>query len=203
MTLFDKRFVHFMWNDELEGKTGIMSNDIKCLHDYVNNNKTCTELIEHSGDESQPFKTTDGIKFRFAYYDPNYEVKKAFNEGKKIQYKALVTGRWCDFDHKLGPCLWNDTTKYRVKPEEKKRYRPYESPAEMIVDFSDRFKVKCPSYCEPLIWVKGKGTDNRYLVFAFCKNGIEFNDDEPLMFKELFIDYTYLDGSPVGMEVSE
>jgi hypothetical protein len=82
----------------------------------------------------------------------------------------------------------------------KKKYRPYESPAEMIVDFIDRFKVKCPSYCEPLIWVKGKGTDNRYLVFAFCENGIEFNDDEPLGFVPLFDCYTYLDGSPVGMK---
>ena len=90
-----------------------------------------------------------------------------------------------------------------VKSEEKKMWRPYINSAEMIMDFFDRFKVNCPSYCEPLIWVKGKETDSKFLIFAFYETFIKFNDDEPLMFKELFTDYTYLDGSPCGMEVSE
>ena len=85
----------------------------------------------------------------------------------------------------------------------KKEYRPYINSAEMIVDFIDRFNVNCPSHCEPLIWVKGKYTHSRFLVFAFYETFIKFNDDEPLMFKELFTDYTYLDGSPCGMEVKE
>lgn len=302
MELFDKQFVHFMWDDELKGKKVFVASEIDDLVRAVNENREGHKYNVHkSNNPSWPFQAElDCEPSAFAYYDPNYEIKKAFNEGKTIQYKALDTGRWCDFDPKLGPCLWNDTTKYRVKPEEKKwivylarqgdehcyltactednwediqknrnvktklfigandevqqwyesrkkfaevikawedgkqiqfrrlrsndwlnvsmpiwdlsveyrvkpekKYRPYESPAEMIVDFIDRFKVNCPSYCEPLIWVKGKGTDNRYLVFAFCENGIEFNDDEPLGFEPLFDCYTYLDGSPVGMTEEE
>ena len=95
--LFNKRFVYFMWDDELKGKTGFVSNDIKCLHDYVNNQFSAIESIEQSSDESQPFKTTDGIRFRFFYYDPNYDVKKAFNEGKKIQYRVKEFVDWEDY----------------------------------------------------------------------------------------------------------
>ena len=84
-----------------------------------------------------------------------------------------------------------------------KKYRPYINSAEMIADFIARFKANCLPYEEPLIWVKGKETGSKFLIFAFYETFIKFNDDEPLMFKELFTDYTYLDGSPCGMEVSE
>ena len=90
-----------------------------------------------------------------------------------------------------------------VKQEKskEKKYRPYESSAEMIVDLIDRFKVKCPSYCEPLIWVKVKSNDARFLITGFGKkvsvDGVSYSLDE------LFKYYAYLDGSPVGMEVKE
>ena len=85
----------------------------------------------------------------------------------------------------------------------KKKYRPYESPAEMIVDFIDRFKVKCPSYCEPLIWVKNKIIDiNRFLVWGFRVSDVSIGGST-VTYDLLFERYTYLDGSPVGMEVKE
>ena len=86
----------------------------------------------------------------------------------------------------------------------KKKYRPYESPAEMIVDFIDRFKVNCPSYCEPLIWVKDKDVDRRTLVSAFREDSVNI-DFNPFIigFEQLLNDYTYLDGSPCGMEEKE
>lgn len=116
--LFDKRFVHFMWDDELKGKTGHMSNDIKCLCDYVNNNPSAIELIEHSSDESQPFQTTDGIRFRFAYYDPNYEVKKAFNEEKKVQILLPGGVDWRDVeDEDALERYIEEGRQFRIKPE--------------------------------------------------------------------------------------
>lgn len=82
-----------------------------------------------------------------------------------------------------------------------KKWRPYESSAEMICDFIDRFKVKCPSYCEPLVWVKTKDNDSRFLLTGFGKkvsvDGVSYSLDELLKY------YVYLDGSPVGMEVKE
>lgn len=117
------------------------------------------------------------------------KVIKAWEDGEKIQFKAS-TGLWnpasnpnwdLDIEYrvnkKCGECLHkycsatkepcvscvpgNRKFEAGTSKFEAKKYRPYESSAEMIVDFIDRFKVKCPSYCEPLIWVKGKGTDNR------------------------------------------
>lgn len=337
MYLFDKRFVHFMWDDELKGKKCFLSDSIDVLKTGVEQmwSRMCFKVIK--GEDSYPFGMyrTDGgrVSYRFAYYDPNYEVKKAFNEGKKIQVHC-ANGMWRDCDepkwyddrkyrvkpkeekwiayvqcnggkcrlvfctedrwgyvqdrfgvktklfvgaqdevkewcntrqkftpiikawedgktaqfHQTGTGLWIDVyeplwftdIEYRVKPDcpcndgldskvcvgcehsedgkrhpfenyhcygcdksSKKKYRPYKDSAEMITDFTARFKVKCPPYAEPLIWVKGKETDIKFLVFAFYKAFIKFNDDSPLMFKELFDDYTYLDGSPVGMEEKE
>lgn len=301
MELFDKKFVHFLWDDELEGKTGIVSNDIKCLRDYVNNKSFDLELIEQSNDESQPFKTVDGIKFRFAYYDPNYEVKKAFNEGKTIQLQIsesywkcissypdllfacnthgilrvkpeekwiaylaryrnstyrlvfcaedrwqyvqdrlgakmkLFVGtyaeakEWCETRKKFVEVikaweddktiqffnsgvndwvdvirpLWEAEVKYRVSPKEKE-YRPYTSSAEMIADFITRFKVNCPSYAEPLIWVKHKkNVDHHYLITCFFHEAGVRMLGSLYTFDDLLGDYTYLDGSPCGMKVEK
>lgn len=290
MELFDKRFVHFMWDDELKGKKCFVADNINTLIECVKEG-TATYKVHWSGNIGMPIECDDLVRYHFAYYDPNYEVKKAFNEGKKIQVHC-TNGIWSDCDEPK----WYDNCKYRIKPEEKwiaylvrqkngicfltacredawesvqkdyhaktklfvgsadevakwygarqkftevikawedgkqiqyyraelgswfdvkvpgwfdnftyrvKNYRPYESSAEMIADFINRFNVNCPSYCEPLIWLKGKGTDTKFLVFAFYKAFIKFNGDSPLMFKELFDDYTYLDGSPVGMEIIE
>ena len=316
MEIFDKRFVHFMWNPALKGKRGFLSSGIDTLIKMVNEDSDRTE-IQKGCERDLPFCKHITVECRLAYYDPNYEVKRAFyKEGKQIQVAYKGANNWVDCDEpewvdgcqfrikpeeekwiaylampngngcyltacaedawneakqifgaktklvvgtkseveawyksrqkfakvikawedgktiqiygtlfkKWSDCAgtleWYTDCEYRVKPEcpceegidskacagcehsedGKKKYRPYESPAEMIVDFIDRFKVNCPSYCEPLIWVKGKGTDNRYLVFAFCENGIEFNDDEPFEFEPLFDCYTYLDGSPCGKE---
>ena len=148
------------------------------------------------------------------------EIIKAWEDGKTIQVYETLFKKWSDC---AGTLEWFTDCEYRVKPEcpcedgidskacvgcehsedSKKKYRPYKSSAEMIMDFIDRFKVNCPSHCEPLIWIKGKYAHSRFLVFAFYETFIKFNDDEPLMFKELFTDYTYLDGSPCGMEVKE
>lgn len=306
--LFDKKFVHFMWDDELEGKKGFVSNDIECLRDYVNNNPFATELIEHSSDEAQPFEITDGIRFRFFYYDPNYEVKKAFNEGKVIQFRYGSTD-WQDYTNQnhcwddedrewrvkpkeekwvaylardeeksyLTACredIWNHAQKgqgaktklfvgtksevtewyesrqkfvevikawedgktiqflsrqqqsngewmdvwydcigltepkflekveYRVKPE-KKKYRPYKSSVEMIDDYLERFNASCPSYAEPLIWVKRKDGVERVLIIKFGEVLVALENDTYWDMKDLLEQYAYLDGSPCGMEVKE
>ena len=305
--LFDKRFVYFMWDDELEGMGGFFADNIGTLKEQINNGVAEYLHNTKSRYEDKPFANCNSA-YRFFYYDPNYEVKKAFNEGKTIQYQLAGGVDWADIDseealecvkpeekwiaylarQKNGLCyltacredIWEDAQKdygaktklfigaksevegwyasrrkfaevikawedgkkiqvyggdlndwldvsnprwdfllgYRVKPEcpceegidskacagcehsedGKKAYRPYESSVEMIVDFIDRFKVNCPSYCEPLIWVKTKSNDVRYLITGFGKkvsvDGVSYSLDE------LFKYYTYLDGSPCGVE---
>lgn len=98
--LFDKKFVHFMWDDSLEGKELFLSNNIDSLICNVNSNNKefCRQITQ-----------VDFEDWTFAYYDPNYECKRAYNEGKQIQVKHA---KWIDVDEPK----WFDDEEYRIKP---------------------------------------------------------------------------------------
>lgn len=205
MELFDKKFVYFMWDDELKGKKCFVADGIALLIRNVEKGfaESCNESdlceVEEGSTLTFPFRKIGGTDFAFAYYDPNYEVKRAYNEGKTVQVRC-ANGIWSDTQ--IPP--WSDACEYRIKPEEKE-YRPYKSSSEMIADFIGRFKVKCPSYAEPLIWVKSKNTGYRYLITTFYESAVMISTDSPVCCSlwQLSDFYTYLDGSPVGMEVKE
>lgn len=131
MELFDKKFVHFMWDNELEGKEGFFADNISRL--TVDVNTACKKKFHkckmtptdvHDG--SFPFGFSDDgfFYYKFFYYDPNYEVKKAYTEGKQIQYKFKDDKIWYDISSsdeesiKVGGMRWfDDNCEYRVKPE--------------------------------------------------------------------------------------
>lgn len=68
-----------------------------------------------------------------------------------------------------------------------------------------RFNVNVPPYAMPLIWVKTKGADKKYLIVRFasaltiCHNVEVYT---PTL-EDLVEGYTYLDGSPCGIEEDE
>lgn len=134
MKLFDKRFVHFMWDDSLDDKEGFFADDAQALlvrvnSDYTNfYGKVCrSETLSYPFARGKDVDTLDvdtlDVAYRFFYYDPNYEVKKAYAEGKQVQYKALDTGRWCDWDNSQGCCPFHDDIEYRIKQEDPKTRR--------------------------------------------------------------------------------
>ena len=84
MELFDKKFVHFMWDDELEGKECFVSQSIKALIDIVNMNLRYA-IVEINKKVAE--------QWSFFYYDPNYVTKRAYVEGKTIQY-LTDNGQW-------------------------------------------------------------------------------------------------------------
>ena len=55
------------------------------------------------------------MPWKFVYYDPNYDCKIAYNNGKKIQFKNKASDVWLqsDFEPK-----WSNDCDYRIKPEE-------------------------------------------------------------------------------------
>lgn len=114
--LFDKRFVHFMWDDELEGKKCFVADYIDTIQALVEKGDENTlYLVTCSNDERKPFRRRNRTATRqFAYYDPNYEVKKAFNEGKPIQVTSKGTDKWLDLHCEP---TWDLRDEYRVKPE--------------------------------------------------------------------------------------
>ena len=117
MPKFEDRFVHFTWDESLKDKRCFVADDISKLKSEFKDG--CRETVIDCSDEDFPFET-EGNYFRFAYYDPRYDVKVAYEEGKQIQYKAKDTGRWCDWDDSLSKCIFVDNVEYRVKPEEPK-----------------------------------------------------------------------------------
>lgn len=119
--LFDKRYVYLEWSYELEGKDCVLAKSYQDLKDFVN-----------SGDKSRFYKASKGkekpftnlwSECDFCYYDPNLAVKKAWLEGKTVQYYSSF-GKWEDLilaeNCNIKEYLASDWDKYewRIKPTE-------------------------------------------------------------------------------------
>lgn len=102
---------------------------------------------------------------------------------------------------------------YLVKEPQEKKFRPYSNPDEMIEDFKKRYNSyggwsgkENPMY-SPLIWIKSKDTGFRHLVTDYsddncghCNKSCIWFGTLPINFKELYENYTYLDGTPCGIK---
>jgi hypothetical protein len=111
MIEFEDKFVHFRWTEELKGKECFVSDSIAALERSFKENDR--RKIVGKGCTPYPFHVTNG-QYRFAYYDPNYDCKVAFNEGKQIQGRRLATSIWMD----VNSPEWEGDWEYRIKPEE-------------------------------------------------------------------------------------
>ena len=110
--LFDKQFVHVIWDDALLRKPCFYADKMVDLIKYVENNITPFKgIVIKTNDVNFPFAPPDcDMGYRFAYCDPNYELKRAYNEGKTIQCRSSM-GNWYDCEPD-----WNTKDMYRVKP---------------------------------------------------------------------------------------
>lgn len=103
---------------------------------------------------------------------------------------------------------------YLIKEPEENKFRPYSNPDEMIEDFKKRYNSyggwsgkENPMY-SPLIWIKSKDTGFRHLVTDYgdndncshCNKICIWIGTLPINFKELYENYTYLDGTPCGIK---
>ena len=114
--LFDQKYVFILWDKELDGKRGFVAQNIASLRSQVNDNPKAMVTLSSSDDDVCPFTYfCDGeitCDYQFAYYDPYYEIRRAYNEGKQLQFKTL-NGNWEDV---IGvPVFTGD--EYRIKPE--------------------------------------------------------------------------------------
>lgn len=113
---FDKKFLVFP-DDECIGKRVFYANNYTALvSDIESGDFDRTGLIEEVKPyEQKPFKIRDEVDDilwkPLAYYDPSYEVKVAYSQGKQIQYK-LPDGSWVN----TVP-TWIEGDEYRVKPD--------------------------------------------------------------------------------------
>lgn len=91
---------------------------------------------------------------------------------------------------------------YFIEEPKEKELRPYKDVDEMVEDFKKRFNVCVQPYEMPLIWIKIKDTDKKYLVVRFASSVTICHNVEvyTITFEDLAEGYTYLDGSPCGIE---
>ncbi len=122
MELFDPKYVLFMWDESLKGKSGFVANDIETLKKLVEEGRPNKQFeIRPSQNPKVPFFMSGiGRSYLFAYIDPNYECKIAYNEGKQIQAKlsGFEDKNWIDVKQPT----WEDKYIFRIKPEENKKY---------------------------------------------------------------------------------
>lgn len=89
---------------------------------------------------------------------------------------------------------------YLVEEPKEKTYRPYKDTDEMIEDFLERngnVNSHNPMY-NPLIWVKRKESGDIFLILSFlCTNEVSTCITNYTL-KNLFENFTYLDGAPCG-----
>lgn len=93
------------------------------------------------------------------------------------------------------------------EPQEEKleKFRPYKDTDEMIDHFCRHFELIPQVHCPPLIWIKAKGVpESKYLITRFSeydKVTITFERNVyTTNLRLLSEDFTYLDGSPCGIE---
>lgn len=124
-------------------------------------------------------------------------VMKAYTEGKQIQFYESIANIWVDINHEP---LWEwNNCEYRIKPES--NYRPYKDLEEFKKDIVRKYGG---SNFEQIIenrpiWLKSKSTE----YIGQIVNLITFNifiDGNYYTWKTVFNNYTYLDGTPFGIE---
>lgn len=201
--LFSDEFVHFRWNDALESRKGFVSDSIDTLERTVDSGGMKELVLHKSESNAYPFVIGDGTdRWKFAYYDPHYELKKAWMEGKRVQYMTTI---YAKNDWKDVPDEWywdgNDGTQYRIAPE--KEWRPFKDVDELKYAWENKWDhLVHPELVEPMIWVRSKSnTKSTYLITHYCENvGVVYLCGYlNVSLEQLFDDYTFLDGSPLGV----
>lgn len=133
------------------------------------------------------------------------ECSKFYGEIKEIKNE-----KYCNRFYKKDGYSYSYNLFYLVEEPKENRFRPYSNPDEMIEDFVKRysqyngFKGNANPMYNPMIWIKSKSTGFRHLVTDYGDNSYDCNcvwiGAFSIVFKELLDDYTYLDGSPCGIE---
>lgn len=144
MELFDKKFVYLEWDDALEGKKVVIGDTLGELKKKLHSMLFDSVMENKEGD--YPFTPSeDDMNFAMAYYDPNYECKVAYAQGKVIQCRNKGDNKWMV----TSSPNWVDGCEYCVKPEE-----PAVIPEMWTACIDDEGVISSMPACE---WNKSKG----------------------------------------------
>ena len=150
------------------------------------------------------------------YADCPKDLEERVNSDNKTYYDTItgITPTSEVYRFKIGATFTSEYALfYLVEEPEKKKLRPYRDTDEMVDHFCRHFNLIPQEHCLPRIWIKGKPED-RYRdeileVIGFYKKsntvvvGRSCDDENEFTLDELFMHFTYLDGSPCGVKGEE
>lgn len=158
MELYDKRYVYFDWDDRLNDKNVFVANTIDWIKSKVNECVDLTVKIKKSKNPSEPFKLKyNNNTFVFAYYDPFYEMKKAYLEGETLEYKHPN-------DNDIGWLVYNENH----MPHFDTHDGLYEWRVKSKFDFDDIVDYSNYQPTEPIYYLSVN--KNGYLEFTISQN---------------------------------
>lgn len=122
-------------------------------------------------------------------------ILQALAEGKPIQF-AVNGDSWIDIDDNEEG-LFLDTLiatpqRYRIKPEPK--YYPFENAKECWNEMQKH---------QPIGWVKDRDGNKTFIGSINSDNSVCMCNSEILFLKDIFEDFTFIDGIPFGVKVEE
>lgn len=86
--------------------------------------------------------------------------------------------------------------------EEREKYRPFSTNKELLDTWALKIKRQMTELCMPLIWVRDKEDNSVSMINAFIDIGdVSIAAGDIIELKELYEQYTFLDGSPCGIEI--
>lgn len=106
--LYDSRFVHFEFTEDLEGKEGFLADSIGVLKTNVETNAGAMDEVVAGNDRG--LVDSDNVPWTFFYYDPLYDFKWAYRNGERVEYKN-PGGKW----ERLHSWFWDYDTEYRIR----------------------------------------------------------------------------------------
>ena len=116
---------------------------------------------------------------------------KAFGEGKDIEMRSKNPHAQLNGWAKIDEFIFGNF-EYRIKPEPK--YRPFKDAEECWNEMQKH---------RPFGWVKDRDGDKTFIGSINSDNSIFTCSSEILFLKEIFEDFTFIDGIPFGVKVEE
>ena len=123
-----------------------------------------------------------------------FPIMQAFAEGKAIECRTRVwelnkgwkySTTWKETEE----LKFQDTYEYRIKPEPK--YRPFKNAEECWEEMQKH---------QPFGWIKDRDGDKTFIGSINSDNSIFTCSSEILFLKEIFEDFTFIDGIPFGIK---
>lgn len=142
-----------------------------------------------------------GSKGYFA--DNLKDLKEAVEHGERENYGEIEAisceADSCRFSIKKGSIF---ALFYLVKEPKEEKLRPYNDTNEMIDHFNKHFELIPQKYRLSILWVKDS-SNTKYLITRVSEGSVTLTLETvvyTISLRTLFDDYTWLDGSPCGIE---